>query len=96
MSLQPDTIVNLTIINELGLHARCAAQIAKIADQAAGEVWLIKNDERASAKSVLDMLTLACTQHSRVVLEISNPADKPLLQAIAGLIENGFGELSHV
>ena len=40
---------NVTIINELGLHARSAAKIAKLAQPATGSVWIAKGDQKADA-----------------------------------------------
>ena len=47
-----------TIRNELGLHARSAAQIAAIARNSATNVWIMKGDQRADASSIMDILTL--------------------------------------
>lgn len=87
--------VELTIINALGLHARCAAQLARVADLAIGDVWLSKDGEQADAKSVMDILSLAATQGSQISLQITHPEDRHLLTAITELINSGFGEATH-
>ena len=38
-----------TIINDLGLHARSAAQIAHIAQNSIGKVWIEKDEKKADA-----------------------------------------------
>jgi phosphocarrier protein len=50
----------VVIINELGLHARSAARIAKLAQNANSKVWLIRGKERVDASSIIDILSLAC------------------------------------
>ncbi len=44
---------NITIADEFGLHARPAAQIARNAERARSNVWIIAGSERADAKSML-------------------------------------------
>jgi phosphocarrier protein HPr len=80
------------IINELGLHARSAAKIAGIAQQAQSKVWLIKDGEAVDAQSVIDMLSLACAKGSQVIVKIDSPSDLPILDNIVSLVEDGFGE----
>jgi phosphocarrier protein len=82
----------VTIVNELGLHARSAAKIAEIAQNSIGNVWLRKDEETADASSILDILTLACTQASKIKIIIEDNRDLPILSAIADLVESGFGE----
>ncbi len=81
-----------TIVNELGLHARSAAKIADIAQNSTGNVWIQKDDEKADATSILDILTLACVKETKITIIIEDPEDLPILDAIADLIDNGFGE----
>ena len=82
----------LTITNELGLHARSAAKLAKLAESAVGGVWLIKNGSTADATSMLDILTLACPKGSEVTVRIDDETDMEILERIAALIRSGFGE----
>jgi len=81
-----------TIKNELGLHARSAAQIANIARNSIGTVWIQKDDEKADASSILDILTLACPKETNITIIIEDPGDLPILNAIADLVDSGFGE----
>ena len=80
------------IKNELGLHARSAAQIAKLAARARHGVWLAKGEERAPASSIMDLISLECPRGTKIVVIIDNPSDRDVLFAISELIENGFGE----
>jgi len=82
----------VTIRNELGLHARSASQIAQIAMNAKGNVWLSKNEEKADATSIMDMLTLVCEKGTKIRIIIEDPADTEILNAIVDLVDNGFGE----
>lgn len=83
---------NVAIINELGMHARAAAKIATLAQEAGSGVWVTNGEETADAASVIDLLTLACIKGTEVTVSIDSPADIDILNRIAALVENGFGE----
>jgi phosphocarrier protein HPr len=80
------------ISNELGLHARSAARIAEIAGNAAANIWLVKDDQKADASSIVDILTLACEKGTKIRFIIENPADSGILNALIDLVDSGFGE----
>lgn len=82
----------LTIVNDLGLHARSAAKLAKLAEAASGRVWITKNGNTADATSILDLLTLACPKGADVTVSIEDEADMDVLERITALIRSGFGE----
>jgi len=81
-----------TIKNELGLHARSAAQIAGIARKSSANIWIQKDNEKADASSILDILTLVCAKGTKITIIIEDLVDLPILNAIADLVETGFGE----
>lgn len=83
---------DLEIVNELGLHARSAAKLAKMAQLAAGQVWIHLGSEQVDAKQVIDILTLAAGQGDQVRIEIERDADLNILDQIAALFAGGFGE----
>ncbi len=82
----------LTIVNELGLHARSAARIAEVARNAKHKVWVSCEGEKVDAASIIDLLTLGAAQGSRIEIRIENIDDAVVLNAIARLVETGFGE----
>ena len=83
---------DVVIINELGLHARSAAGIAKLAQNANSKVWLIRGKERVDASSIIDILSLACPKGSKITLEINKESDIDILNEIIELVKKGFGE----
>jgi phosphocarrier protein HPr len=83
---------DVTIVNELGLHARAAAKLAKLAQQAVGPVWLQAGPERIDAKQVIDILTLAAGNGDQVQVGIEAAADMATLDLIVALFADGFGE----
>lgn len=83
---------DVTIVNELGLHARAAAQLAKAAQKARNDVWLEFASERVDAKQVIDIMTLAAAKGDRVTVLIEQAVDLDTLDSIVQLFANGFGE----
>ncbi|RLB99042.1 MAG: HPr family phosphocarrier protein [Deltaproteobacteria bacterium] len=83
---------DVTVVNDLGLHARSAAKIAEIARDAVSKIWLQKNEERVDAGSILDILTLACGKGSKLTIVINDRSDMKTLNRIVELVKNGFGE----
>ncbi|MBW2194709.1 MAG: HPr family phosphocarrier protein [Deltaproteobacteria bacterium] len=83
---------NLTITNELGLHARTAAKIARLAEEADDNVYIIKDGQEVDATDILDIMGLYCPRGTRIILRIADPADMKVLDRIAEQIESGFGE----
>lgn len=83
---------DVKIINELGLHARSAAKVAKAAQKARGRVWIETKDEPVDAKQVIDILTLGAAQGDQVRIAIETADDLEVLEAVVDLFANGFGE----
>ncbi len=85
-------VLETKIVNELGLHARAAAQVAAIAARAEDTVWLVSDGRKVDASSVIDILTLACIKGSTIGFEVTHQKDKHILKELTDLVENGFGE----
>lgn len=90
--MKPTQSRTLRIVNDLGLHARSAAKLAKLAGEASGGVWLLKNGNTADATSMLDILSLACPKGTKITISIDDAVDMDTLERIAALIRSGFGE----
>lgn len=82
----------IVVNNELGLHARPAALIAKKAQGAKSSVWMKKEDIEIDASSIIDILSLACVKGSEVMIRIESEEDINIINDIAIFIEEGAGE----
>ena len=80
------------IINALGLHARAAAQLVKVANRYKSEVWLEFEGQRVNAKSIMGVLMLAAAQGSQVKVTCTGADAEPCLKDIQKLIADRFGE----
>ncbi len=80
------------IINALGLHARAAAQMVKVANRFKSEVTIEASGQRANAKSIMGVLMLAAAQGTQVTLTCKGDDANACLQELAQLINDRFGE----
>ena len=81
-----------TIINALGLHARAAAQLVKIANRYGCDVELECEGQSVNGKSIMGVLMLAAAQGMQVKVRCSGDGAKTCLDEVAALIANKFGE----
>ena len=88
----PSFSKSVMIRNELGLHARAAAKIAKLAIKAGDIIWIIKDSEKVDASSIIDILTLGCSKGTVITIATNNESDLVILNDIVMLVEKGFGE----
>ncbi len=80
------------IINALGLHARAAAQMVKVANRFKSEVTIEAQGQRANAKSIMGVLMLAAAQGTQVKVTCKGEDADACLQELAKLIGARFGE----
>jgi phosphocarrier protein HPr len=80
------------IKNKLGLHARPAALVVKLASKYQSEIQLIKDDTEINAKSILGVMMLAAGPGQRIMVTAEGEDEADAVVAIAELIESGFGE----
>ena len=83
------------IINRLGLHARAAAQLVRLASGFQSRIKIMRADNAviADAKSILSVLTLAAGKGVELELEIEGPDELSALAAVERIFIEGFGEL---
>ena len=81
-----------TIINQLGLHARAAAQLVQVANRYPCDVLLKVDDEEVNGKSIMGVLMLAAACGQILKVSCVGPGAAECLQEIAALIANKFGE----
>jgi phosphocarrier protein HPr len=80
------------IVNELGLHARAAAQLVQITNRYPCDVQLECEGQVVNGKSIMGVLMLAAAQGTRVKVTCVGPQAKECLEELARLIARRFGE----
>ena len=85
----------VTVINPLGLHARAAAKLVRLANGFESKVSLQKldSDVIADAKSILSLLYVAAGKGSVVCITVDGPDESEAAAAIEQLFSSGFGEI---
>lgn len=82
----------LTINNRNGLHARPAAMFVKTASRYRSEIWVEKDGERVSGKSIMGLMMLAAGKGSVLHVEAEGEDAEQALSDLKKLIESSFGE----
>ena len=84
----------IQVENRLGLHARAAAKLVRLACRFASSVHVSREgaNQRIDAKSILGVLMLSAAQGTRLVLLIEGEDEAEAGRAIRGLFEERFGE----
>jgi phosphocarrier protein HPr len=83
---------NLQVINQLGIHARPAQHIVKVAARFRSELWLEKEGNRVNGKSIMGVLLLEAESGSPVTVEVDGPDETDLLAALRQLFLDRFHE----
>lgn len=82
----------ITIINNLGLHARASAKFVSTAARYQSQINLIKESQTVNGKSIMGVMTLAANKGSALIMEIDGPDEVEMNEALVQLINNYFGE----
>jgi len=80
------------VSNRLGIHARVAAQIVKVASRFESVIHISKCGITVSGKSILDLMTLMCPNGSKILISAKGPDAAEALSALAVLFRAKFGE----
>ena len=83
---------NVTINNEVGLHARPATFFIQKANEFKSGIWLEKDERRVNAKSLLGVLSLGIVNGMTITLVADGSDEREALDGLKELIENGFNE----
>ena len=80
----------LEVANKMGIHARPAAMIVRIASRFNGEIWITKEDERVNAKSIMGIMMLAAAKGTILKFEASKSEIGELMKDMTALFSSKF------
>ncbi|MDR0454584.1 MAG: HPr family phosphocarrier protein [Deferribacteraceae bacterium] len=87
------TIVqNVKLVNELGMHARAAAQFVKKAGEFKSEIKIRKNNIEVNGKSILGLLMLAMPVGDTFEIQATGGDASEAVNALTDLVSARFGE----
>lgn len=80
------------VMNSLGLHARPAAQLVRLASTFQSQIELVKDDMVVNAKSIMGVMLLAAGPGAEVVLRVDGEDEQAAADAATALFERRFDE----
>ena len=83
---------DITITNELGIHARPAGMIANTSSRFASDIKLVKDGMEVNAKSIMGIMTLAAGKGSVIEVTAKGRDEAEAVAAIADLFARKFDE----
>lgn len=83
---------DITITDEVGLHARPAARLVKLANSFQAEITVARDDRSANAKSLVEILQLEAGQGAAVTIEATGEDAEDALRALEQLLAGSAAE----
>ena len=83
---------NVKIVNKLGLHARPASLIVQTAMAFSSNIYIIKDEIKVDAKSIMGILMLAAACGTELKLQTEGSDEEQALEKMVEIFNNGFGE----
>ena len=83
---------DVTVKNNVGLHARPATFFIQKANSYKSSIWVEKDDRRVNAKSLLGVLSLGIVNGMAITLIADGADEKEALDGLAALVNTGFNE----
>ena len=80
------------IINELGMHARAAAEFTRTASKYASSIFVSRDGMEINGKSIMGVLMLAAAQGTVIQVRAEGKDSELALDALQALVEDRFGE----
>lgn len=82
----------LTIVNRRGLHARASAKLVKLVETFDADVVVSRDGQTVGGTSIMGLMMLAASPGCSIRVEASGPDAGLAMNAVADLVEDGFGE----
>ncbi|MEG1971577.1 MAG: HPr family phosphocarrier protein [Oscillospiraceae bacterium] len=82
----------VTIKNQIGLHARPATFFIQKANEFKSSVWVEKDERRVNAKSLLGVLSLGIVGGATIRVIADGTEEQAAVDALVKLVETGFNE----
>jgi phosphocarrier protein len=83
---------DVTIKNNVGLHARPATFFIQKANSYRSSIWVEREDRRVNAKSLLGVLSLGIVKGTTITLIADGADEEEALSGLAELVDTGFNE----
>lgn len=85
-------IKEVTVQNQVGLHARPATFFIQKANEFKSTIWIAREERKVNAKSLLGVLSLGITKNTVVTLSAEGVDEQDAVNALVNLIDSNFTE----
>ncbi|MFU8785299.1 HPr family phosphocarrier protein [Aliidiomarina sp.] len=88
----PNLSRSIDIRNKLGLHARAATKLARLANEFDAKITIAQDGKAVDASSVMGLMLLASQQGKTIEISATGADAEAALEAITQLVQNRFHE----
>ncbi len=85
-------VKDVTVQNQVGLHARPATFFIQKANEFKSSIWIEKEERRVNAKSLLGVLSLGIVGGTTIKVMADGADEEVAVESLIKLIESGFSE----
>jgi phosphocarrier protein HPr len=82
----------VTVVNELGMHARAAAKFVHLATRFQSHVRVALDTREMDGKSIMGILLLAAARGSAITISAEGADEQAAVEALTALVGSGFAE----
>jgi phosphotransferase system HPr (HPr) family protein len=86
------TTRSVTVVNQLGMHARAAAKFVHLATKYCARVRVGRDGREMDGKSIMGILLLAAACGTTITISAEGADEGDAIEALAALVASGFGE----
>ena len=86
------TSETVTVVNQLGMHARAAAKFVHLAGRYESRIRVARETREMDGKSIMGILLLAAARGSQITISADGADERDAVSALAALVRSGFGE----
>ena len=85
-------VKEVSVKNQVGLHARPATFFIQKANEFKSSVWVEKDERRVNAKSLLGVLSLGIVGGTTIRIMEDGSDEEQAVDGLVKLVESGFAE----
>ena len=82
----------IKMTSPMGLNAKAAALLVQTAGRFTSKIWIIKDEKKVDAKSIMGLMSLTVPRGAEISLEADGEDEQLAIKRLIELIESGFEE----
>ena len=82
----------VTVVNQLGMHARAAAKFVHLAARFQSHITVARESREMDGKSIMGILLLAAARGSTITISADGSDEQDAVSALVALVRSGFDE----